>query len=601
MKRLVANYHTHLKLCGHASGMSEDYVKFAIANKIKELGISDHGPIPRSWMSDEEYTICGLQKKMNEDIFKNIYLKDIDDAKEKYKDKINVYRGIEIEYIEGHDEYYENLRTDLDYMILGQHFIKYNNHYFSAYDNFDAEKIIRYTETVCKAMETGLFKIFAHPDLFMCSYVSTNGNLYEFDEICEKCTRKIIACAIKNGVYLEVNCGGVDRGLKEQFDGTYEYLYPKKGFWEIVKEYKDAKIVLGCDAHSPDRLSHRVVDECLEFFEKIGLNRVESLDINSLVEIVPNYSEGKNRRKMAKISSPFKKDCFDLIKLEMDPFYNRSVLTVIGNPRKVIEAMFLSVKYAMELIDLNIHKGEHLRIGAVDVCPFIPIKNINEKEVIAFSKRFAKEVAEKLNIPVYLYALSAMKSSHLLLPDIRKGEFENLTTKMCDPKWYPDYGDNHPHKTFGAMVVGCRKPLIAFNIDLDTNDKKIAHEISKKIRFSSGGYRGVQAREAYISEKDIMQVSTNITDFKMTSLYQVFEAVKMEARRFNVNVTASELVGMIFEKAIIDTLKYYLMIPLNEKIEFTFAEEVECLKKYLLMKNISEDKIIEYQINKNKI
>ena len=168
MKRLVANYHTHLKLCGHASGMSEDYVKFAIVSKIKELGISDHGPIPRSWMSDEEYTICGLQKKMDEDIFKNIYLKDIDDAKEKYKDKINVYRGIEIEYIEGYDEYYENLRTDLDYMILGQHFINYNNHYFSAYDNFDAEKIIRYTETVCKAMETGLFKIFAHPDLFMC-------------------------------------------------------------------------------------------------------------------------------------------------------------------------------------------------------------------------------------------------------------------------------------------------------------------------------------------------------------------------------------------------------------------------------------------------
>lgn len=299
---------------------------------------------------------------------------------------------------------------------------------------------------------------------------------------------------------------------------------------------------------------------------------------------------------MAQIISPFNNSDFNLVKLEMDPFYNRSVLTVIGSPRKVIESMLKSLEYSRDLIDLNNHHGEHLRLGAVDVCPLIPIKNINEKEVIAFSKRLAKDTSEKLGIPVYLYSLSAIKESHKLLPDIRKGEFENLTNKMKDPLWYPDFGDNHPHKTFGAVVIGCRKPLIAFNIDLDTNDKKIAHAISKRIRFSSGGYRAVQAREAYISDRDIMQVSTNITDFNLTSLYQVFEAVKMEAKRFNVNVTGSELVGMIFEKAIVDTLKYYLMIPLNKKVSFTFKEEVDYLKKYLLMKNITEDKIIEYYI-----
>lgn len=276
MGKLIANYHTHLKLCAHAIGMSEDYAKQAIESGIKELGISDHGPIPRAWMSDEEYTKCGLQKKMNISIFKDVYLPDIDITKEKYKDKINIYRGIEIEYIEGHDDYYEMLRTDLDYMILGQHFINYNGEYLSVYDNFNSENVIKYTETVCKALDSGLFKIFAHPDIFMCSYISTSGNLYEFDEVCEKCTRKIISSAIKNNVYLEVNCGGVDRGLKKQVDGTYEYLYPKKGFWEIVKEYKDAKIILGCDAHSPERLDHEVVLECLEFFEK---NRFKSFFI----------------------------------------------------------------------------------------------------------------------------------------------------------------------------------------------------------------------------------------------------------------------------------------------------------------------------------
>lgn len=594
MGALIANYHTHLELCGHAVGMTNDYAMVAIEAGITELGISDHGPIPRSWMSDSEYTVCCLQKQMDFDVFKNVYLKDIENAQEKYKDKISIYKGVEIEYIEGHDEYYENLRTYLDYMILGQHYINLNGTYFSTYSSFDKEKAIRYTDTVCSALDTGLFKIIAHPDLYMYSYTSVNGNLYEFDEVCEACARRIISSAIKNNVYLEFNCGGVGRGLKKQYDGSLEYLYPKRRFWEIVKEYKDAKIIVGCDAHKPERLKYDVINETLDYFQKFGLKRSLSIDLKLVAEVVPNYSEGKNGRKMAEILSPFKKDNFYLIDLEMDEYYNRSVVTVIGHPLKLIERMKESTAIAKELIDLRCHSGEHLRIGAVDVCPIIPIKNLNEKEAKAYAKRLAKEINFELDIPVYLYNLSAIKEEHKLLPDIRKGEFEGLKEKMQDPIWYPDYGKNVPHESFGAMVIGCRKPLIAFNIDLDTENIKIADEISRRIRYSSGGYRGVQARSAKVDGN--VQVSINITDFNQTSLYQVYEAVKMEAKRFDVNVISSELIGLIFDKAVIDTLKYYLKVPLNEKLELTFEEKCESLKKYLKIKNMSSQKIIEYHI-----
>lgn len=315
-----------------------------------------------------------------------------------------------------------------------------------------------------------------------------------------------------------------------------------------------------------------------------------------IIEIVPNYSEGRDREKMERIIFPFKNKGFDLFRLEMDPSYNRSVLTVIGEKSIVLDSMLESIKIAKEEIDMNIQSGEHLRIGAVDVCPIVPIRNITEAECIELSERFAKKVNEETNIPVYLYNLSAKFEERKLLPNIRKGEFEGLTEKMKDPKWTPDFGKNKPHSTFGVITIGVRKPLVAYNIDLNTNNRKIAREISKRIRFSNGGYRAVQAREAYLEDKGIMQVSINITDFNKTAIYQVFEAVKMEAKRYDVEVTSSEVIGLLFEKSILDTLKYYLKIDNKKMLKLSFDEEVKYLEKYLLLRDFSKEKIVEYYL-----
>ena len=315
-----------------------------------------------------------------------------------------------------------------------------------------------------------------------------------------------------------------------------------------------------------------------------------------IIEIVPNYSEGRDKEKMERIVSPFKNKGFDLVRLEMDSSYNRSVLTVIGEKTKVLDAMLESIKITKEEINMNNQSGEHLRIGAVDVCPIIPIRNITEEECIKISEEFAERVNNETSIPVYLYNLSAKQEERKLLPNIRKGEYEGLKEKMSNPLWYPDFGKNMPHPTFGVITIGCRKPLVAYNIDLNTKNRKIAREISKKIRYSSGGYRAVQAREAYLEEKGLMQVSINITDFNLTSIYQVFEAVKMEAKRFDVEVISSEVIGLLFEKSIIDTLKYYLKIEDKKVLELSFDDEVKYLEKYLLLRDFSKEKIVEYYI-----
>ncbi len=316
-----------------------------------------------------------------------------------------------------------------------------------------------------------------------------------------------------------------------------------------------------------------------------------------IIEIVPNYSEGKDCQKMERIISPFKKEHFNLVKLEMDESYNRSVLTVIGEVDKVLKAMLESIKITIEEIDLNHHQGEHLRIGAVDVLPIIPIKNITEKECIDLCEEFALKVYQETKLPIYLYNLSAKRKNRQLLPNIRRGEFEGLKEKMKDKEWYPDLGTPSPHPTFGVLTMGVRKPLIAFNIDLLTNDLMIAHNISRKIRFSSGGYRGVQAREANISKDNLVQVSINIIDSHLTSLYQVYESVKMEAKRYNVKVGKSEIIGLLFEEAILDTLKYYFKKDEKEILSLTYLEESKLLKKYLKIKDFSEKKIVEYYIN----
>ena len=278
-----------------------------------------------------------------------------------------------------------------------------------------------------------------------------------------------------------------------------------------------------------------------------------------IVECVPNYSEGRDLAKIEKIVAPFKEDTrIELLGVEPDGDYNRTVVTVMGELEIIAEAVIRSIGIAAEVIDMNVHKGEHKRMGATDVVPFIPIKDMSIEECNELSKKVGKEVWERYQVPIFLYENTASAPNRVSLPDIRKGEYEGMKEKMLLPEWTPDFGERAPHPSAGVTAVGCRMPLIAFNINLDTADVEIAKKIAKAIRFSSGGFRHIQAGPAEIKEKGFVQVTMNIKDFKKNPIYRVFETVKMEAKRYGVNVTGSEIIGAVPMEAIVESLAYYL-------------------------------------------
>ena len=264
---LKANYHTHTYLCGHAVGDVKDYVNEAIRLGFKEIGISDHAHTPESFMSEEDYDRNVLRQIMTDDDFENIYKPAV--LKEKENKNIKVFLGLETEYIPEHHDYFAKLREKVDYLILGMHFFNHSNKTYSSYDDINYENLKIYTDTAIKAMSTGLYSIFAHPDLFMYSYESKKG-FRVFDETCEECSKKIIEAAIKYDVYLEVNANGIKNTFRDFPDYT-NYLYPREEFWEIVKCSK-AKIVIGADAHSPEALGNDIVEKAIEFANKLNLN-----------------------------------------------------------------------------------------------------------------------------------------------------------------------------------------------------------------------------------------------------------------------------------------------------------------------------------------
>lgn len=278
-----------------------------------------------------------------------------------------------------------------------------------------------------------------------------------------------------------------------------------------------------------------------------------------IVQCVPNYSEGKDLEKIEKIVAPYKnKNGIDLLGVEPDKDYNRTVVTLIGDPEEVKKAVIESIGIATELIDMNVHKGEHKRMGATDVVPFIPIKEMTVSECDDLAREVASAVWEQFQVPVFLYENTATAPNRVSLPSIRKGEYEGMKEKLLQEEWKPDFGERKPHPTAGVTAIGCRMPLIAFNINLDTNNVDIANKIAKAIRFSSGGYRHIQAGPAEIKEKGIVQVTMNIKDYKKNPIYRVFETVKMEAKRYGVNVTGSEIIGSVPMEAISESLEYYL-------------------------------------------
>ncbi|MDY0074413.1 MAG: glutamate formimidoyltransferase [Acholeplasmataceae bacterium] len=299
-----------------------------------------------------------------------------------------------------------------------------------------------------------------------------------------------------------------------------------------------------------------------------------------IVQCVPNISEGRNLEKIKKIIEPLQnQNGFKLISYEPDKDYNRTVITLIGDPESMIIPLISFFERAKDLIDMNQHSGQHPRMGAVDVVPFIPIQNISIEECINYAKSLAEHVSFMYNIPVFLYAKAAQTKDREQLPDIRKGEFEGMKEKIQDPTWKPDYGQAKIHPTFGVVAIGARLPLIAYNIDLDTNDEKVASSIAKAIRKSSGGFQYIQAGPAYLQERDHVQVTMNILDYKKNPLYRIIETVKMEAKRYGVHVTSSEVVGLIPEDCITDSLRYY------------FAVE-----GHKLPKDITMDQICQYAI-----
>ncbi len=282
---------------------------------------------------------------------------------------------------------------------------------------------------------------------------------------------------------------------------------------------------------------------------------------DKIMECVPNFSEGRDQNKIEQIVECFRgKEGVKLLDYSSNPDHNRTVVTVAGEPEPLAEAVLQAVGKAQQLIDLNQHKGEHPRMGATDVVPFIPIKNVTEQEAVDLSKYVGEEMWKRFNIPVFLYEKSASAPNRQNLADIRKGQFEGMKEKMLLPEWTPDFGENHPHTTAGVTAVGCRMFLVAFNVNLDTPDVELASKIAKRVRFIGGGLRFVKALGIMLDERNIAQVSMNLTDYTKTPVYMAMEMVRMEAKRFGVNVIGSEIIGLVPQQALIDCAEYYLQI-----------------------------------------
>lgn len=289
-----------------------------------------------------------------------------------------------------------------------------------------------------------------------------------------------------------------------------------------------------------------------------------------IVECVPNISEGRNTEIIEAVIDQVRAVAgVTLLDYSSDPSHNRTVITFLGNPEGVAEAAVAVAKKAVELIDLTKHQGEHPRMGAVDVIPFIPIKEMTAEDCVALSKEVAKRVWEEAKMPVFLYEDSATAPHRVNLASIRKGQFEGMAEKVLQPDWEPDFGGKTIHPTAGVVAVGARMPLVAFNINLSTSDVEIASKIAKILRRSSGGFDCVKALGVMLEERNVAQVSINMTNFHKTPLYRVLELTKAEAARWGVHVIGTEIIGLTPMQALIDSAEYYLQIE-----QFDFEKQV---------------------------
>jgi glutamate formiminotransferase len=283
--------------------------------------------------------------------------------------------------------------------------------------------------------------------------------------------------------------------------------------------------------------------------------------VSRLIESVPNISEGRRPEVIeAAVAALRTTPGLRLLDVQSDRDHNRSVLTVAGDEEALRRGMLSLFDVAVERIDLRSHQGEHPRLGAVDVVPFIPIEGATMADCVALARRVGEEVAERHRVPVFLYEEAATAPHRRNLEDIRRGQFEGLSEKLRDAAWRPDFGPAAPHPSAGAVVVGARMPLVAYNINLGTADLEVAKRIAKAIRHSSGGYRHVKAMGVMLEQRKLAQVSINMTDFTRTPLHRVFETVRSEAERQGVPVVGSEIVGLVPSDALFDAAAHYLRL-----------------------------------------
>ncbi len=331
--------------------------------------------------------------------------------------------------------------------------------------------------------------------------------------------------------------------------------------------------------------------------------------MKKIIECVPNFSEGRDKIKIAQIARAVKKvKGAKGLNVDPNPDYNRFVLTFVGTPKAVKKAAFEGIKKAIELIDMTKHKGEHPRMGACDVCPFIPVKNATMDECITLARELGKEVGKKLKIPVYLYAEAATRPERRNLAKVREGEYEGLSEKLQKPEWKPDFGPTEFVQKSGAVIIGAREFLIAYNVNLKTEDKKIADEISGFVRESgrkttsdNGGeirvpgiLKEVKAMGVFLEKQKICQVSMNLTNYKITPINVAFELVKKLAAKRNVEVLGSEIVGLVPKEAILAAGRFYSLQAESE--EELVRAAITNLGLNVLQRFNPKNKIIDYLI-----
>ncbi|MCL1996245.1 MAG: glutamate formimidoyltransferase [Defluviitaleaceae bacterium] len=297
--------------------------------------------------------------------------------------------------------------------------------------------------------------------------------------------------------------------------------------------------------------------------------------MTKLIECIPNFSTSDTEliKGLVEISKSI--PGVTLLDYSADDSHNRAVFTLVGDENGIKTVAVKLAVFAKDNIDLTKHTGEHPRMGAVDVMPFVPVKNATMEQCIEISKEVGEMIFKEAGIPVFFYESSATAPNRQNLATIRKGQFEGMAEKMKKPEWKPDFGDNAPHPTAGVVAVGARPPLVAFNVNLNTDNLTIANNIAKIVRGSSGGFKHCKGIGVMLEDRKIAQVSMNMVNYEGTPLYRVFETIKMEAKRYGVSIIGSEIIGLAPAKALVDCAEYYLQIE-----DFDYDKQI--LENHLL-------------------